>query len=130
MLKQLWRIPVYASDWYAQDVAAAYEAGLVSGLSETRFAPKNKSQENKWPYFWFSAYDYVRGMNSSMNDNLSDLKDQKQVSSWVKAGVNKAIELGLMKGQSKAVFAPQANAVRAETAQAILNLLNQMENNK
>jgi len=120
---------VNASDWYAQDVAAAYEAGLISGVTDTKFAPKDQITREQMAILMVRAYEYINGAKSPTLDNLADLKDQKQVSSWAKSSVNLAIELGLMKGQSFAVFAPQSNAVRVETAQAILNLIKQIEMN-
>ncbi|TXK67410.1 S-layer homology domain-containing protein, partial [Paenibacillus sp. N3.4] len=118
---------VQASDWYASSVAAAYEAGLISGISESKFAPGDQITREQMAILIVRAYEYAKGANSPTIDHLALLKDHDQVSSWAAAGVNKAIEIGLMKGQSTDVFAPQSYAVRAETAQAILNMLTQIE---
>lgn len=115
---------VRATDWYASDIAAAYEAGLILGVSDHDFAPKAQITREQMAALIVRAYEYAKGEKSSPTDHVSLLKDQKEVSSWATKEVNKAIELGLMKGTAVHVFAPQIHAKRAETAQAILNLFN------
>lgn len=119
---------VHSSDWFAADVAAAYHAGLVSGVSVQAFAPRNPITREQMASLIVRAYEYVEGEKSSTKDNLAVLTDQNQISHWAKAELNKAMEFGLMNGKSADQFVPRANATRAETAQAILNLLDQLEN--
>ncbi|WEK55043.1 MAG: Ig-like domain-containing protein [Candidatus Cohnella colombiensis] len=117
---------VKATAWYAQDIAAAYEVGLISGVSDTKFAPSAQITREQMAILMVRAYEYVNGTKTSSGNYLAELNDEQQVSGWAKAGVNLAIDLGLMKGQSATQFAPQSYAVRAETAQAIYNLLKLM----
>ncbi|WP_256761870.1 discoidin domain-containing protein [Cohnella sp. WQ 127256] len=118
---------VNASAWYALDITAAFEAGLITGMSDTLFEPNEQITREQMAILLVRAYEYVNGVKSPTGDNLADLNDQEQVSTWAKAGVNSAIDLGLMKGQSATVFAPQSDAIRAETAQAIYNLLTSLK---
>ncbi|WEK55042.1 MAG: Ig-like domain-containing protein [Candidatus Cohnella colombiensis] len=118
---------VNVTAWYAQDVVAALEAGLVTGKSANKFAPNAQITREEMAILLVRAYTLVKGAKTSAGDNLANLKDQLQVSGWAKADVNLAIELGLMKGQSATVFAPLSNAVRVETAQAIYNLMKLFE---
>jgi fibronectin type 3 domain-containing protein len=118
---------VDAQDWYAGSIAAAYKAGLVTGVSETSFAPNATITREQMAILMVRAYELASGKKASEQANLASLKDGEKVSVWAADGVAKAIELGLMKGQSAALFAPQDQASRAETAQAIYNLLSKLQ---
>ncbi|MBJ6363031.1 glycoside hydrolase family 2 TIM barrel-domain containing protein [Paenibacillus sp. GCM10012307] len=115
---------VQATDWYAASVAAAYKAGLISGVSSGKFEPKAQITREQMASLMVRAYEYRNGKTAATVDAASALKDGEKISAWAKQDVNKAIELGLMQGKGKGVFAPATTATRAETAQAILNLLN------
>ncbi|MCR8660129.1 discoidin domain-containing protein [Paenibacillus endoradicis] len=114
---------VNTTDWFAKDVATAYEAGLIRGVTETKFAPNSTITREEMAILMVRAYEYVNGKQTSGENHLTVLHDQGQISSWANAGVNSAIELGLMKGKSTSIFAPQERATRAEAAQAMFNLL-------
>lgn len=118
---------VDAQDWYAGSIAAAYKAGLVTGVSETSFAPNATITREQMAILMVRAYELASGKKASEQASLASLKDGEKVSVWAADGVAKAIELGLMKGQSAALFAPQDQASRAETAQAIYNLLSKLQ---
>ncbi|URN95126.1 MAG: discoidin domain-containing protein [Candidatus Pristimantibacillus lignocellulolyticus] len=118
---------VNSSDWFAKDVAAAYDAGLIRGVTDTTFAPDSTITREEIAILMVRAYEYVKGKQTSIENHLTVLHDHGQISSWASAEVNSAIELGLMKGKSTSIFAPQASATRAETAQVIFNLLNALE---
>ena len=52
------------------------------------------------------------------------MSDQAQISKWAVNEVNEAVALGFMNGHGNGIFAPKSNMTRAESAQAMLNLLN------
>lgn len=60
-------------------------------------------------------------------DALEAYMDGDQVSDWAAVNVNKALATGLMSGRGENVFDPASFINRAESAQAVLNLLNGYE---
>lgn len=118
---------VRTSDWYAGDVAAAYGAGLITGVSADKFAPGDRITREQMATLIVRAYEFVHGSQPISGDKLVEMIDHQLVSAWSIMKVNKAINLDLMKGQSAIVFAPLSYTTRAETAQAIYNLIQRFE---
>lgn len=116
-------IDVPSTAWYAREVAAAYEAGIISGRSDDQFAPQAYITREEMAALLVRAYAYVRGEVSSASS--SEYADQDEIAPWAEPYVNQATEVGLMIGTGHHKFAPKALATRAEAAQAIYNLLMQ-----
>ncbi|MFC4102656.1 InlB B-repeat-containing protein [Paenibacillus xanthanilyticus] len=115
---------VQAGQWYANEVAIAYEAGLVTGISETKFDPNGTITREQMAVLLVRAYAYENSASAASGQAAADLKDGASISSWAVEGVNKAIAAGLLQGKGNGNFDPASNASRAETAQAILNVIN------
>ncbi|MGG1555561.1 Ig-like domain-containing protein [Paenibacillus ferrarius] len=118
---------VSANEWYASDIQTAYHAGLISGISAHEFAPNAPITREQMASLIVRAYEHIHGVQDVSADHVTVLTDSGQVSSWATADINKAIEIGLMQGQGQGIFAAQSHAVRAETAQAILNMLKKLK---
>ncbi|MDQ6422719.1 S-layer homology domain-containing protein [Paenibacillus sp. LHD-117] len=115
---------VSSEDWFAKDIAAAYAAGLVQGVNQNEFGPDQEISREQMATLLLRAYEHMHGRSVNASGNVQDFTDSSSVSPWAKDGVGKAIQLGLMKGKSGRVFDPKSDTLRAEAAQAILNLLN------
>lgn len=111
--------------WYASAIAAAYQHGLVNGRGKDTFSPNAAITREELAVMLYRAYR-IRGNASSLAE-APDLKDKQQISPWAVQAVNEALSLGLMKGQANGTFTPNAKTTRAESAQAVLNLLNQVK---
>ena len=114
---------IHTGDWYADEVAAAYAAGLIQGVSANEFSPNAQITREEMAALLVRAFEYRQGSAITADHALQGYKDEATVSKWAKAEVNKAIAAGLMNGKGGNLFDPSSDAVRAETAQAILNLL-------
>ncbi|MFB9330040.1 InlB B-repeat-containing protein [Paenibacillus aurantiacus] len=114
---------VQAGQWYANEVALAYEAGIVTGVSEHKFDPNAIITREQMAVLLVRAYAYKNSAITAMGQETTDLKDGSSISSWAVDGVNKAIAAGLLQGKGNGNFDPASEASRAETAQAILNLI-------
>ncbi|RIX49346.1 hypothetical protein D3P08_22595 [Paenibacillus nanensis] len=112
---------VDAASWYAQEVAAAFEAGLVSGKSETRFAPESAVTREEMAVILLRAYEYLTGQEA--NGSKSGFADGDSISGWAREAIAAAYELGLVNGKGNHQFDPQGQLTRAQAAQAIINLL-------
>ena len=111
--------------WYASAVAAASQHGLVNGRGKETFAPNAAITREELAVMLYRAYQ-TKGDASSL-EGAPDLKDNQQISPWTLQEVNEALALGLMKGHANGMFTPQAKTTRAESAQAMLNLLDRSQ---
>ncbi|CAH1192129.1 hypothetical protein PAECIP111891_00211 [Paenibacillus allorhizoplanae] len=114
---------VQSDDWYAQDVAAARRAGLISGVTEQTFDPNAEMTREQMAILLVRAYEYLNGSYTSIKSKLDDYADQSEISTWALEDVNKAIELGILSGISNERFSPSSIALRKETAEALYNFL-------
>ncbi|CAM4493200.1 putative repeat protein (TIGR02543 family) [Paenibacillus endophyticus] len=115
---------VQAGEWYAKEVAIAYEAGLALGVSDNKFDPNAKITREQMAVLLVRAYEYKNGAIAATGQETADRVDGSSISPWAVEGVNKAIAAGLLQGKGNGIFDPASDANRAETAQAILNLFN------
>ncbi|PWW43202.1 MULTISPECIES: S8 family serine peptidase [Paenibacillus] len=110
--------------WYADSVAAAYQAGLVQGVANDTFAPTQIISREEMAVLMMRAYEYQsRSQSNHTKSAKAGYTDEANIASWAKEAVAKASELGVMKGSTGGEFKPKNNATRAETAQTVHNLL-------
>lgn len=112
--------------WYASAISSAYHNGLVKGKTESTFAPLETITREEMAVMIVRAYKLNNAETSVPNDVTATYSDEQQISAWALEQVLAATSLGLMNGQSKNTFVPRKDTSRAESAQAIVNLLNKM----
>ncbi|MEC0090338.1 pullulanase [Paenibacillus macquariensis] len=117
---------VKSSAWYASAVATAYHSGLVKGKNEFTFAPQETISREEMAVMILRAYHVRNSASTLPNVSNPSFIDEQLISSWAIAEVRAATTLGLLNGQSKNKFVPQADTSRAESAQAMMNLLNKI----
>lgn len=112
--------------WYEDTVKKAYAAGIISGMSKTKFAPDKSITREEMTTMLMRAKAYASGVkvDSLASGSTSAFKDDSKISSWAKKSVGFALKSGLMKGRTQTTFAPKASATRAESASVIKRLLN------
>ncbi|KUP25152.1 glycoside hydrolase family 66 protein [Paenibacillus sp. DMB5] len=113
---------VAADSWYAEDIAAAYQAGLITGRSGERFAPNEPITRQEMAVMLAGAFIKAGGTDRSEELSLA-FRDSKEISAWAQAAVQIVQSAGLMKGYADGSFLPEAHATRAEAAQAIAYLI-------
>lgn len=109
---------VDATKWYASSIAAAYEAGIVTGRSIDTFAPEESISREEMAAMIYKAYLYHTGQNAAAN-SLSHFKDAGTISGWAADSVAAAQELGFISGRGNQWFLPHDPVTRAESAQVI-----------
>ncbi|WP_053377131.1 NPCBM/NEW2 domain-containing protein [Paenibacillus sp. FJAT-27812] len=117
-------VDVAADAWYAKEVNAAYEAGIVTGMSATEFKPDGRLTREQMAALLVRAYEYKSGQSIEFGAELQRFADADQLSEWAKDEASKAVAAGLMQGKSENLFDAGSKAQRAETVQAIYNWLN------
>lgn len=115
-------LDVDASRWYAKEIAAAYEAGIITGRSDTEFAPHATITREEMAVVLVKAYELQAGQSTALQSNTA-FADASSISAWALDSVQTAQALGLLHGRDRNQFAPKAAMNRAESAQAIWQLL-------
>ncbi|WNS40796.1 glycoside hydrolase family 66 protein [Paenibacillus sp. MMS20-IR301] len=114
---------VAAGSWYAGDVAAAYQAGIITGRSGTRFAPNEAITRQEMAVILAKALDKAGGIG--LAGGTASFRDSGEISAWAQAAVQLVQSAGLMKGYTNGAFKPGAYATRAEAALTIEHLIRQ-----
>ncbi len=69
------------------------------------------------------AYEVKKGQEGTAATAEAAFADRSRISEWAAASVAAAAELGLVQGRANDAFVPKGKMTRAESAQAIYNLL-------
>ncbi len=111
--------------WYADYIASAYAAGLVKGTSSSTFNPNGIITREQMAALLVRAYEYQTNISLTKVEvtEMELFKDIYNVSAWAKPFLSQATSLGLMKGKGNQLFDPKSDVSRAESAQAIYNLI-------
>ncbi|KKO54988.1 hypothetical protein XI25_03370 [Paenibacillus sp. DMB20] len=107
--------------WYAKEVSAAYQSGIVTGAGQKLFEPNRKITREEMAVMLVRAYELQ--MASKTGAASAQMKDENFISGWALPYVKKAVEAKLLSGRKEGLFVPNGLTTRAEAAQAVYNLL-------
>ena len=116
---------VAAGSWYEDAIGAAADAGLVNGMTEDKFAPNEKITREQMAVMLVRAYEWKLGTQTS--GSAVQFTDNAQISGWAQEAVQKAVAMGLMVGRGNQQFAPAHTATRAESAEVMYRMMNDVE---
>ena len=105
---------------YTDEIGAAYEYGIINGLTQTTFAP-NKTITRQEEMVMLQRAAKIAEL-TSQGGNAVSFKDASKVSNWAQDAVAFNVENGLIVG-SNGQIKPQDTITRAESMVAILRLL-------
>ncbi len=112
---------VKAGQWYSAAVKWANEKGIVSGISETSFAPNaNLTREQ----LCVMVVNFAKVSGTELTATKKEIKfaDSNKIASWAKDAVKVCQRAGIVSGYvegSKTYFKPQNTATRAEATQIL-----------
>lgn len=106
---------VVSGSWYAKAVYWAYDRGLVTGVSETAFAPNEPVTREALVTILY-RYASLKQNLPAAGDEAGRFADGKQVSAFARNAVNWALQTGLLTGVSKTKLSPKGLATRAQIA--------------
>jgi pullulanase len=107
------------------EIVAAYEAGIILGKKDGRFAPNDFITRAEAAVMIARALKYV-GYDEAKLDatkELASFKDGKSVQSWAAADIEKVIQAGIMNGMSNKTFKPQDFTKRDQMAKILADFL-------
>lgn len=120
---------VPASAWYVNAIAAASQAGLITGRADGTFGGNEQVTREEMAVMLIRAYSKATG-NEQPSGSTTSLNDADEISSWANQAVQSAVALGLLQGRESGAFDPKSSLLRAESAQAIINLFQLLQSKK
>ncbi len=117
---------VASGTWYAGYVEAAYSAGIVAGLSDSRFAPDANITREQMAVMMARAYKFSAARELEAENPVS-FADAGEISAWAAQGVDQASSAGIINGITEDTFAPDKKASRAQGIVMLKRLLEKLE---
>ena len=116
---------VPADSWYTEAVAWANAEGIVSGKSETLFAPNDDITREQLAAILYRYATKLCGMSELTEDNglLDDFSDMSAVSDFAVAGMEWCVAEGVIGGRGDNTLAPGGFASRAEVATMLMRFV-------
>lgn len=111
-------------------VLKAHKAGIVTGVSETEFAPSNYITREQIATMIFRALVYIEienGEEYTIKDfNIDRYKDKDKVSNYAREGVSILANNGIMTGTSETTLAPKATTTVEQGILLVSRLFNRI----
>ncbi len=104
-----------ADAWYTDAIAWAASAGVVTGVSDTAFAPNDAITREQLVTMLY-RYAKLLDLDVSKTGDLTAFVDGDAVDSWAADAMAWAVGAGLLQGKGNNDLDPTAAASRAETA--------------
>lgn len=111
--------------WYANDIAAAVQAGILQGNGPGLARPEERITRQEMAVILMRTAELLGLDSSSYSDSPSSFADDDLIAEWAKNAAKEARQHGLMQGKPGHRFAPLELATRAEAAQVLYRLLEQ-----
>lgn len=115
-------LDVFDSDWYFECVGAAYEAGIVNGISDGFFGINKPITRQDAAVILKRAADYA-GIALNEKRAYSGFNDENKISDYAAEAVNTLYRSGVIDGMDDGEFKPADFCTRAETAKMICEII-------
>lgn len=111
------------TSYYADAVNWAKKAGIVSGITETTFAPESPVTREQLATILYN-YEIYSGNISAPSGSYLTFKDSSMISNWATNATSWCVDFNIMRGDSNGYFYPNNLATRAEFATVLFSLIN------
>ncbi|WP_438315167.1 S-layer homology domain-containing protein [Sporosarcina sp. FA9] len=112
--------------WAYAEIEAAHKAGIVNGVSKTKFSPDVLITREEIATMIIRAIQY---QDEELLNNLDTSKvfaDASSIASYAEESVKNATALGIVYGREGNQFDPKANATRAQSAVMLYRTLEKL----
>ncbi len=109
--------------WYEKAVSWGYENKIISGMSETEFAPDENITREQMAAI-IARYAEFKGKDISADADLTVYSDFDSISEYAADALKYTVSNGIMVGKSETTLNPSDTATRAEAA-AILTRISE-----
>ncbi|GLX68712.1 esterase-like activity of phytase family protein [Paenibacillus glycanilyticus] len=117
---------VSSGAWYANEVGAAVNAGIINGYNDNAFHPNAPITREEMAVILVRALNFTKVdlsvAASEQTSIIGSFKDAAKVG-WSKPEVAAAVKAGLLNGYANQTLVPQGNATRGESAALIKRML-------
>ena len=110
---------VSSNAWYGNAVSWAYANNLVSGVSDTSFAPDTPITREQAAVM---LARYLKFSGVALESGTPDFQDTASISGYAKESVGAMQKAGLLSGDNEGNFRPDAQITRAEIASIFMRL--------
>lgn len=110
---------VSSDAWYGNAVSWAYANNLVSGVSDTSFAPNTPITREQAAVM---LARYLKFSGVALESGTPDFQDTASISGYAKESVGAMQKAGLLSGDNEGNFRPDAQITRAEIASIFMRL--------
>jgi chitinase len=108
---------------FAGDIAAAAEAGLITGKSADAFVPDGAITRQEMAVVLGRALTLSGLANDADIATLDRFGDRASISAYARQSAAWLAELGILKGVSASAFSPSTNVTKAQATVAVMRLL-------
>lgn len=106
---------VAAGSWYEEAVSWAVSQGIVNGVGNGQFQPKQDVSREQMAVMMNNYFTYKQ-LKLPTSNQPAMFSDQDKISSWAAGAIGAIQQAGIMNGRNGNAFEPKANAKRAEVA--------------
>lgn len=110
---------VSSDAWYGNAVSWAYANNLVSGVSDTSFAPNTPITREQAAVM---LARYLKFSSVALENGTPDFQDTASISGYAKESVGAMQKAGLLSGDNAGNFRPDAQITRPEIASIFMRL--------
>jgi len=121
---------VPAGAWYHDCVAVAVSTGLITGYSDSIFAPDNNITREQMAVILSRALKMkspAMEIGANTGQAIDKFADKGDISPWAREGIAPAVSGGVVSGVSADTFAPKTFVTRAQAAVMVLRLYRQVD---
>ncbi len=113
---------IESGHWYTDAVLWAASNGIVTGKSETTFAPLDNITREQFATM-LMRYCSFAGIDTGKVADLSGFTDNETISSYAKDALSWANSSGIITGRTETTIAPKGSATRGEAATMLMRFL-------
>lgn len=114
---------VSSAEWYYNYINWGYNSGIVSGISDTEFAP-NANITREQMCIMLCKFAVSQNLQLPQTGNSVSFTDDNAINSWSRDYVYTVVGAGIMNGQPAGNFEPQGLTTRAQAAKVAYMYLN------
>lgn len=105
--------------WYEDSVLWAAENKIVTGVSDTEFAPNQELSREQMAVILYRYANSI-GINTEATSNLNGYSDKEEISDWAIDALEWANSADLINGIGENELSPKASATRAQIATILM----------
>lgn len=124
-------VDIRTTDWHHNVVTTSYQAELISGKGEGRFAPQDLITQQEMAAMIARAHKYAGGSDAltalEQAELLGQLAKSEAIAPWARTSVALTFKQGILTGPTLTSFDPTRTADRAMAADMLYHLLDTLQ---